>query len=128
GGRTARAAASPRRSATPGERTGSQPRQRRQRARWSRRAVSSDASSPASSAHQVDAPPRAIGFVAGGEERGARLEAKPAVDARVERLESAALSHLSQGGQSEPSTATTNASPGSNVRRRPATSGPTPSR
>src|SRR5256885_6949216 len=38
-------------------------------------------------AHQLDPAPRAVGLVAGGEERGAGLEAEAAVDARVERRE-----------------------------------------
>src|SRR2546422_707031 len=73
-------------------------------------------------AHQLDAAARAVRFVAGGEERGAGLEAEAAVNARVEGFEAPPLNH------SLPSTATTNASLGSNVRRKPATSGPTPSR
>src|SRR5205814_1084332 len=73
-------------------------------------------------AHQLDAAARAVGFVAGREKRGARLEAKTAMHAGVERGEPPAIRH------SAPSAATTNASPGSNVRRSPATSGPTPSR
>src|SRR5213083_2045226 len=71
-------------------------------------------------AHQLDPTPRAVGLVAGGEERGAGLEAEAAVDARVERREPSPIRH------SVPSTATTKASPGSNVRRRPAIRGPAP--
>ena len=40
--------------------------------------------------HQLDAAARAVGLVAGREERGARLETEAAVDAGVERRESAA--------------------------------------
>src|SRR2546428_279989 len=64
----------------------------------------------------------AAGFVAGGGEGGAGREAEAAVNARVGGFEAPPLNHPL------PSTATTNASLGSNVRRKPATSGPTPSR
>src|SRR6266513_1415720 len=73
-------------------------------------------------AHQLDAAARAVGFVTGGEEGGACLETEAAMHTGVQPFEAAPLRH------SVPSTATTNASPGSNVRRSPATSGPTPSR
>src|SRR5947208_11762650 len=73
-------------------------------------------------AHQLDAAARAVGFVTGREERRAGLETEAAMHTGVQPFEAAPIRH------SVPSTATTNASPGSNVRRSPATSGPTPSR
>src|SRR2546422_331488 len=73
-------------------------------------------------AHELDAAARAVGFVTGSEEGGARLETKAAMNTGVQPFEAAPIRH------SAPSTATTNASLGSNVRRSPATSGPTPSR
>src|SRR5207302_3015873 len=73
-------------------------------------------------AHQLDATARAVGFVARREKGGARLEAKTAMHAGVQRGEPPAIRH------SAASAATTNASPGSKVRRSPATRGPTPSR
>src|SRR5713101_3806050 len=73
-------------------------------------------------AHQLDAAARAVGFVTGCEEGGAGLKTEATMNAGIQPFEAAPLRH------SVPSTATTNASPGSNVRRSPATSGPTPSR
>src|SRR6267154_76916 len=70
--------------------------------------------------HQLDAAAWRVGLISGGEERRTSLKAKPAMHARVQPLESSS--------RHEPSVATTRAPPGSNVRRRPATSGPTPSR
>src|SRR5207244_10778768 len=73
-------------------------------------------------AHQLDAAAGAVGFVTGSEEGGARLETEAAMNTGIQPFEAAPIRH------SVPSTATTKASPGSNVRRSPATSGPTPSR
>src|SRR5437870_6553697 len=73
-------------------------------------------------AHQLDAAAGAVGFVTGSEEGGARLETEAAMNTGIQPFEAAPIRH------SVPSTATTKASPGSNVRRTPATSGPTPSR
>src|SRR6266852_6108102 len=72
--------------------------------------------------HQLDAAARAVGFVSGCEEGGAGLKTEATMNAGIQPFEAAPIRH------SVPSTATTNASPGSNVRRSPATSGPTPSR
>ena len=79
-------------------------------------------------ADQLDAAAGAVGFVAGGEESGAGLEAEAAVNARVQPGEPIpALPPPFPRGHSL-SVATTSALPGSKVRRSPATSGPTPSR
>ena len=76
-------------------------------------------------AHQLDAAAGRIGFVSGGKKRGAGLQAEAAVHACIQPFKPSssffALPH-------SPSVATTSAAPGSNVRRSPVTSGPTPSR
>src|SRR5207247_9121062 len=61
-------------------------------------------------AHQRDAAAGAIGFVAGGEERRAGLQAEPAVHATVQRGETAAVT-----AHSSPSTAATRVPLGSKV-------------
>src|SRR5438034_6187542 len=66
-------------------------------------------------AHQLDAAARAVGFVTGSEEGGARLETEAAMNTGIQPFEAAPIRH------SVPSTATTNASPGSNVRDRKST-------
>src|SRR6185503_10563298 len=72
--------------------------------------------------HQLDAAARRIGFISGGEKGGTSLQTEPAMHTRIQPCES------SPGPCHEPSVATTRAPPGSNVRRSPETSGPTPTR
>src|SRR5438046_837246 len=73
-------------------------------------------------AHQLDAAARAVGFVTGSEEGGARLETEAAMHTGIQPFDAAPIR------RPVPSTPTTHPSPGSSVRRSPATSGPTPSR
>src|SRR5256885_8208886 len=85
---------------------------------WSSDVCSSDLGSELARlerAHQLDAAARAVGFVTGSEEGGARLETEAAMNTGIQPFEAAPIRH------SVPSTATTKASPGSNVRDRKST-------